>query len=191
MIKPFTAHITKYQSTKGVIVRDRKLTHIFVGWSRGMQKPWRVSPKLQTYLSENLQICASVNNQNQQVQVTLSRDRPESLFPEQIPDTSKQAGSRASYSSVVKRPAPDAVVLSPQEFESLRFFLPVFDSFYQYLLYVYNKPPLPTAKPNNRGFHRQNTFPATGTRGQRDERLSNLEWARVSHITTASEKENT
>ena len=107
-----------------------------------MQKPWRVSPKLKTYLSENLQIFASVNNQNQQVQVTLSRDRPESLFPEQIPDTSKQAGSRASYSSVVKRPAPDTVVLSPQEFESLRFFLPVFDSFYQYLLYVYNKPPL-------------------------------------------------
>ena len=46
------------------------------------------------------------------------------------------------YSAALKRTPPFyAITLSPEEFDSLRYFLPVVDNFYQYYLYVYNKPP--------------------------------------------------
>ena len=113
-----------------------------------MQQSWRDTPKLQSCLSENLQICASVNNLSQQAQVTLTREHqvavPQSpqIVSEivQPTDILSRTGKRQAYSSIAKKSLYTSIILSPEEFESLRFFLPVFDSFYQYHLYVSNRP---------------------------------------------------
>ena len=90
-----------------------------------MHQSWEDTPKLQSCLSENLQICVSVNNLSYQALVTLTREH--------------QVAVQQSYSSIVKKSRFTSINLSPEEFENLRCFLPVFDNFYQYHLYVSNK----------------------------------------------------
>ena len=91
-----------------------------------MHQSWEDTPKLQSCLSENLQICASVTNVSHQAQVTLTREH--------------QVAVQQSYSSIVKKSRFTSINLSPEEFENLRCFFSVFDNFYQYHLYVSNRP---------------------------------------------------
>ena len=121
-------------------VRRKRQNFTIVGFDQIMIRNFQEPPKLQTYLSENLQICASVSSQSRQAQVTLTREYP-SLVPapvQEAPDLLQRPFKR--YSTVLKRNVQSSVVLTPEEFDNFRFFLPVFDNFYSYQLYVYNKP---------------------------------------------------
>ena len=108
-----------------------------------MQQQFRETHKLHSCLSESLKISVSINSQTHQAQVTLTRQQPinqQTELPDLIPRTAKRTSSDC-YSTVLKRTPPFyAITLSPEEFDSLRYFLPVVDNFYQYYLYVYNKP---------------------------------------------------
>ena len=103
----------------------KRLFCFIIGSKKAMHQSWEDTPKLQSCLSENLQICASVNNLSHQAQVTLTREH--------------QIAVQQSYSSIVKKSRFTSINLSPEEFENLRCFFSVFDSFYQYHLYVSNK----------------------------------------------------
>ena len=108
-----------------------------------MQQQFRETHKLHSCLSESLKISVSINSQTHQAQVTLTRQQPnnqQTELPDLIPRTAKRTSSDC-YSTALKRTPPFyAITLSPEEFDSLRYFLPVVDNFYQYYLYVYNKP---------------------------------------------------
>ena len=108
-----------------------------------MQQQLRETHKLHSCLSESLQISVSISSQTHQAQVTLTRQQPnnqQTELPDLIPRTAKRTSSDC-YSAALKRTPPFyAITLSPEEFDSLRYFLPVVDNFYQYYLYVYNKP---------------------------------------------------
>ena len=103
----------------------KRLFCFIIGSKKAMHQSWEDTPKLQSCLSENLQICVSVNNLSHQAQVTLTREH--------------QVAVQQSYSSIVKKSRFTSINLSLEEFENLRCFLPVFDNFYQYHLYVSNK----------------------------------------------------
>ena len=106
-----------------------------------MQQQFRETHKLHSCLSESLQISVSINSQTHQAQVTLTRQQPNNQQTE-LPDLIRRIAKRTSSDSysAARTPPFYAITLSPEEFDSLRYFLPVFDNFYQYYLYVYNKP---------------------------------------------------
>ena len=106
-----------------------------------MQQQLRETHKLHSCLSESLQISVLINSQTHRAQVTLTRQQPnnqQTELPDLIPRIAKRTSSD-SYSAARTQPFY-AITLSPEEFDSLRYFLPVFDNFYQYYLYVNNKP---------------------------------------------------